>query len=236
MSPLEQTLKITNVLSDPTRLSIYEYITKNHKEVTVQDIAEEFHIHPNVARLHLTKLEDVGMLVSENRKTGRGGRPSRLYRLSDEVIELHFPFRDYKLLSRIALEAMHSLGKAGEKALYETGKRYAKELIENQLMKEKVSKNELTFNQKVDFIKTTMTILGFYPDIYIKEKGQKLYFQIFNCPFKEVAVDYQTQTCNMHAIFITGLLEALFDNLEVEHVQNMLDGCSACAYHVNIQN
>lgn len=233
---MEQTLKITNVLSDPTRLSIYEYITKNHKEVTVQDIAEEFHIHPNVARLHLTKLEDVGMLVSENRKTGRGGRPSRLYRLSDEVIELHFPFRDYKLLSRIALESMLSLGKAGEKALYETGKRYAQELIENQLMREKVTKNELTFDQKIDFIKTTMTILGFSPDIYIKEQGQKLYFQIFNCPFKEVAVDFQAQTCNMHAVFITGLLEALFDNLEVEHVQNMLDGCSACAYHVNIQN
>ncbi|TXK86230.1 helix-turn-helix transcriptional regulator, partial [Parageobacillus sp. SY1] len=54
---MEQTLKITNVLADPTRYHIYEYITKKHKKVSVQEIAEAFNIHPNVARLHLTKLE-----------------------------------------------------------------------------------------------------------------------------------------------------------------------------------
>ena len=233
---MEHTLKITSVLSDPTRLSIYEYITKNHKEVTVQEIADEFNIHPNVARLHLTKLEDVHMLVSENKKTGKGGRPSRLYRLSDQVTELSFPYRDYKLLAKIALDAMYGLGKAGEKALYETGKRYAQNLIQSHLTKEKITKEELTFEEKVDIIKTTMRILGLFPEIYIKEEGQKLYFQIFNCPFKEVAVDYRNHTCNMHVSFITGLLEALFDNLEVNHVQNMMDGCDACAYHANIQN
>ena len=58
---MEQTLKITNVLSDPTRYYIYTFITKNHKEVTVQEIAENFSIHPNVARLHLSKLEDVNI-------------------------------------------------------------------------------------------------------------------------------------------------------------------------------
>ena len=88
---MEQILKITNVLSDPTRLSIYNYISKKHKEVNVKEIAKEFNIHPNVARLHLSKLEDVGMLKSENQKTWRG-RPSRIYRLSEDVVELSFPF------------------------------------------------------------------------------------------------------------------------------------------------
>ena len=80
---MDQVLKITSVLADPTRYEIYQYITRKHQEVTVQEIADAFHIHPNVARLHLTKLEDVNMLVSETKKTGKGGRPSRLYRLSD---------------------------------------------------------------------------------------------------------------------------------------------------------
>ena len=65
---MEQTLKITNVLSDPTRYYIYQYVTQKHDEVTVQEIADNFNIHPNVARLHLSKLEDVNMLVSETKK------------------------------------------------------------------------------------------------------------------------------------------------------------------------
>ena len=42
------------------------------------------------------------MLKSETKKTGKGGRPSRLYVLSEDVIQLQFPFRDYQLLARIA--------------------------------------------------------------------------------------------------------------------------------------
>lgn len=68
---MEQTLKITNVLSDPTRYYIYQYITKRHKDVTVQEIADNFSIHPNVARLHLSKLEDVNMLVSEQKNKAK---------------------------------------------------------------------------------------------------------------------------------------------------------------------
>jgi predicted ArsR family transcriptional regulator len=119
---MEQTLKITNVLSDPTRYYIYQFITKRHQEVTVQEVAENFNIHPNVARLHLSKLEDVNMLASETKKTGKGGRPSRLYRLSDDVIQLHFPFRDYMLLSKVAIQTMISLGEEGKKSTIPNGK------------------------------------------------------------------------------------------------------------------
>jgi len=126
---MEQTLKITNVLSDPTRYYIYQYITKRHQEVTVQEVAEKFNIHPNVARLHLSKLEDVNMLASETKKTGKGGRPSRLYRLSDDVIQLHFPFRDYMLLSKVAISTMLTLGEAGKQALYLTESALAPKLL-----------------------------------------------------------------------------------------------------------
>lgn len=98
---VEQTLKITGVLSDPTRFSIYQFIARQHREVTVQEIAESFHIHPNVARLHLTKLEDVNMLVSCTKKTGESGRPSRSYQLSDELVSLQFPYRDYQRLVKL---------------------------------------------------------------------------------------------------------------------------------------
>ncbi|WP_044894806.1 helix-turn-helix transcriptional regulator [Bacillus alveayuensis] len=226
---MEQTLKITSVLADPTRYYIYQYITKKHGEVSVQEIADAFSIHPNVARLHLTKLEDVNLLVSETQKTGKGGRPSRLYRLSDDVIQLYFPFRDYQLLSKIAMQTMMKLGEAGKQALYETGKQFGKELVENHLANEQAT-YPLSFSQKVDILKKAAETAGLYPTFDIRENENKIYFRIYNCPFKEVAVHQTDTVCHMHNAFIRGMLETLFTEVELIEEENMIDGCDACSY------
>lgn len=228
---MEQTLKITNVLSDPTRYYIYQYITKRHKDVTVQEIADNFDIHPNVARLHLSKLEDVNMLVSDTQKTGKGGRPSRLYRLSDDVIQLHFPYRDYQLLSKIAMQTMLSLGEEGKKALYMTGKAFGKELIEQEINRNFHNNQELSFEQKLNIIKSASNMSGFQPEFEIDEDQSKIYFQIFNCPFKEVAIEHTESVCNMHYEFLKGMFEAVFDSIELVEKENMLGGCDSCSYH-----
>lgn len=226
---MEKTLKITNVLSDPTRYYIYQYITKRHQDVTVQEIADNFDIHPNVARLHLSKLEDVSMLKSETKKTGKGGRPSRLYRLSDEVIQLNFPFRDYQLLSKILIETFSSLGKAGQQALFETGKKFGAEMIRQEMTRNQNS-DELSFDQKVNILRSAATTAGFYPEFEVNEDEAKIYFQIFNCPFKEVAIEHTDTVCNTHQEFLKGMFEVLFDKVELVEKENMLNGCSSCAY------
>lgn len=228
---MEQTLKITNVLSDPTRFYIYQYITKLHKEVTVQEIAENFEIHPNVARLHLSKLEDVNMLVSDTQKTGKGGRPSRLYRLSDDVIQLNFPFRDYQLLSKIAIQTMISLGDVGKKALYDTGKKFGQELIELEKNNSFLNGIELSFEQKLNILKNAATMAGFYPEFETNDDQTKIFFQIFNCPFKEVAMEHTESICNMHFEFLKGMFESLFDSIELVEKENMISGCDSCSYH-----
>ncbi|GHH96980.1 helix-turn-helix transcriptional regulator [Neobacillus kokaensis] len=231
---MEQTLKITNVLSDPTRYYIYQYITKRHKEVTVQEVAENFNIHPNVARLHLSKLEDVNMLISETKKTGKGGRPSRMYRLSDDVIQLHFPFRDYMLLSKVAIETMLSLGEAGKQALFLTGKRFGAELIEQEMAKRSFG-DELNFDEKLTILKNAATLAGFYPEFDANGDQTKIYFQIFNCPFKEVAEEHEA-VCSMHHEFLKGMFEVLFDSVELLEKENMISGCDACSYQALVTN
>jgi len=231
---MEQTLKITNVLSDPTRYYIYQYITKRHQEVTVQEVAENFNIHPNVARLHLSKLEDVNMLISETKKTGKGGRPSRLYRLSEDVIQLHFPFRDYMLLAKVAIETMLTLGELGQQALYLTGKKFGSEVIEQELSK-KAYGDVLTFEQKLTILKSAATLAGFYPEFEVNGDQTKIFFQIFNCPFKEVAEDHES-VCSMHHEFLKGMFEALFDSVELIEKENMISGCETCTYQALVTN
>ncbi|MFD3447742.1 helix-turn-helix transcriptional regulator [Microbacteriaceae bacterium 4G12] len=231
---MEQALKITNVLSDPTRYYIYQYISKKHDDVTVQEIADEFEIHPNVARLHLTKLEDVNMLVSETKKTGKGGRPSRLYRLSDDVIQLQFPFRDYQLLSQVTLDTLLSLGEVGEKALYETGKKFGKELMERQLKLRGVIEADLSFEDKVLIAKEAFVTAGLSPEFEIHQDKAKIFYEVYNCPFKEVARERITAVCNMHAAMMNGIFETLFGNVELVRSDNMLVDCKSCNYQLNI--
>lgn len=227
---MEQTLKITNVLSDPTRYYIYQHINKKHQEVTVQEIADTFNIHPNVARLHLSKLEDINMLTSETKKTGKGGRPSRLYRLSDEVIQLHFPYRDYQLLSKIAIETMMMLGEPGKEALFTTGKAFGKELVESQAALSFNNSSELAFEDKMTILKNSATLAGLYPEFHVSDDQTKIYFQIYNCPFKEVATNQTQAVCSMHNAFLKGMFSALFDNVELIEQDNIISGCDTCSY------
>ncbi|RRN73148.1 transcriptional regulator [Peribacillus simplex] len=231
---MEQTLKITNVLADPTRYYIYQHIVDNHGDVSVQQIADSFKIHPNVARLHLSKLEDVDLLTSDARKTGKGGRPSRLYRLSDKVIQLHFPYRDYQLLSRIAIQTMMKLGDQGKQALYETGKVFGEELINQQLALNSTPIDRLAFAERVNMLKNAATIAGLSPEIQASEEENKIYFRIFNCPFKEVTEVEPGTICSMHNSFLKGMFEALFDNVNIVELENMMSNCTTCSYQASV--
>src|SRR5699024_1661006 len=226
--PLEQKLRITSVLSDPTRFNIYQYLIKEHKEVNVNTIANEFDIKPNVARLHLSKLEDIHLVESYSEKTGRGGRPSRLYRLSDEVVDMHFPHRYYKLFSSIALESFVELGEPGRQALYQTGYKYGVEIVEHY--KHIPASAELSIEQKLTILQDASTMLGMYPEFHYNEKAGSVSFEINNCPFKEIVNKNQTMVCRMHHAFLKGMFEALFDEIELIETENMFSGCENCTY------
>ncbi|WP_085508859.1 helix-turn-helix transcriptional regulator [Thalassobacillus devorans] len=226
---MEQTLKITNVLSDPTRFHIYEFIVKKNADVTVQDIAEAFEIHPNVARLHLSKLEDVNMLHSHTKKTGRGGRPSRVYNLSKEVVQLHFPFRDYQLLAQIAFEAFAGMGEAGQEALYTTGKKFGKEMME----REASHASHLDRAGKLEVLKAAAEMTGLFPEFH-NQTDDTIVFTVNNCPFKEVASHQKQLVCEMHSHFLKGMFEAMFQDIVLKEEHNMMDGCANCLYKAQI--
>ena len=60
---MDQEQRLTAVLADGTRYRIYRSIVERPgAEVTVADVAEQFGLHPNVARMHLGKLEQAGLL------------------------------------------------------------------------------------------------------------------------------------------------------------------------------
>lgn len=224
---MENTLKVTNVLSDPTRFNIYQYIIQHHKPVSVLEMAELFNIHPNVARLHLSKLEEINVITSHLERTGKGGRPSRLYELSEKVIELNFPHRDYKLLSSIAIESLVELGELGKNALYETGKKYGIEVMKQSQV---ANIDDLPIEEKMFLLEDAGRMLGMYPKFKYDPSNNSISFQVNNCPFKEVVSKNKTMVCNLHHAFLEGMFSALFTDIQLIETDNMFDGCENCKY------
>ncbi|MFC0470972.1 helix-turn-helix transcriptional regulator [Halalkalibacter kiskunsagensis] len=229
----QNTLKITSVLSDPTRFSIYQYVTKLHGNVTVQEVADQFNIHPNVARLHLTKLEDVKMIVSETQKTGKGGRPSRFYKLSDEVIQLQFPYRDYQRLAQMSLESLIELGDSGLEALKKIGYKYGRESAELYVRQFQFDMTNSTIEEKVRMIEQIAINQGLNPEITYVEDKDEIEFSIFNCTFKELMSEHSVSLCSMHHELFKGIFSfflgehILRDNMKITDPQ-----AKACSYSV----
>ncbi len=99
--------ELTAVLADQTRYRIYRAIAQQAgTPVTVAEVAARFGLHPNVARMHLGKLEQAGFVTTGFRRGKGGGRPAKLYSLSDKVPSFGFPPRRYELLSSLALAVL----------------------------------------------------------------------------------------------------------------------------------
>lgn len=223
--------KLTNALADPTRFSIYQYIAASRQAVTVQEVADHFSIHPNVARLHLSKLEDVDLLQSISDKSGKGGRPSRLYSLSNQVVSLQFPPRDYQTLADIAIETLMSLGEHAESALINMGRRMGLEAAKRAMMETSVDPTNLPFQKALDNITRLIIAQGLNPEIHVAEDGV-IRFRVFNCTFSDAAKRYPQSVCKMHNALLAGIFEAYFGKIELKEEESMMTGCQSCSYTV----
>ncbi len=69
--------RTAKVLSLPTRAAILSMLLRSGPR-TVKEIADEFQIHPNVARAHLDLMVEAGFLITETRRRDKG-RPAKVY-------------------------------------------------------------------------------------------------------------------------------------------------------------
>lgn len=77
--------RTARALGTGTRASIYKRLVELGEPRTVADIADEFNLHPNVARAHLEKLAELGLATVGQRKHPGGGRPAKLYEAADPL-------------------------------------------------------------------------------------------------------------------------------------------------------
>lgn len=223
-------LKIGAVLGDPTRFSIYQYLaTSGVPAVSAQDIAQRFGLHPNVARMHLNKLKEIGLLVARPEKTGRGGRPSFVYALSGESVSLNLPPREYRLLAELLCRALALLGEQGLVALEEVGRGYGRQLADQVYAQLEVPPEDVPVEQLLVAAAQVLSQQGLEAEV-VRDGGASATLTLHNCSFEEVAARYPRFICHLCRGLVQGLLEA---HLAVAHVrggESIAHGARQCAY------
>ncbi len=73
----DRSLRVAKALALPTRSAILNHLLKAGS-LTAREIADEFDLHPNVARVHLDLLVEAGFLATGSRRQGKG-RPAKVY-------------------------------------------------------------------------------------------------------------------------------------------------------------
>jgi predicted ArsR family transcriptional regulator len=196
--------ELSAVLADDTRYRIYRTIAEHPGEdVTVAEVAARFGLHPNVARMHLAKLEQAGFLATDFRRSSGGGRPAKLYRLSDVVVTFGFPPRRYELLSRLALEALAAGGSRGDalEACYDAGAAEGR----RALAQEGGAPADAT--AAAFLVQRVAEEQGLLPVVSWKETGLEVI--VNNCTFRELSGADPDLVCAMHRAFLEGVLEVV---------------------------
>lgn len=196
--------ELSAVLADDTRYHIYRAIAEHPGEdVTVAEVAERFSLHPNVARMHLAKLEQAGFLVTALRRSPGGGRPAKLYRLSDMVVTFGFPPRRYELLSRLALSALSAGGSREDtvRVCLEAGAAEGRRALADDPV---VPRDGAAAARLVGRIAEEQ---GLLPEVAWADGTLRVL--VHNCTFRELLGAAPDLVCSMHRAFLQGVLEVV---------------------------
>ena len=100
--------KLADVFGDPTRRGIYRHLRGATEPLSASEVAEVFGVHRTVARAHMEKLAQLGLVEFGTRRRSGGGRPAKTYVLTAERLEVMLPPRRYERLSRFLLRLIDS--------------------------------------------------------------------------------------------------------------------------------
>jgi predicted ArsR family transcriptional regulator len=192
-------------LGDPTRSALYRYIAAQGTPVGREEAAAAVGVPHHVARFHLDRLHEAGLLeVEYKRPPGRGGpgagRPAKLYRPAVTEFSVSIPERRYDLaglvLTRTIATAMAGItpvAQALEEAAGEAGRALGQAAISHSSRPWQPSPLAAALQ--------ALDAHGFAP-----HSGSDAYI-LRNCPFHALAQQAPDVVCRMNLALITGLLE-----------------------------
>jgi predicted ArsR family transcriptional regulator len=119
--PLPDRVSAVSSLDEPIRRALFDHVSRRDAPVSRDQAAAALGLTRSKAAFHLDRLVGEGLLTVEfKRLTGRtgpgAGRPSKLYRRTDDEIAVTVPERRYDFAGQMAFAAIEESTRTGESA------------------------------------------------------------------------------------------------------------------------
>ena len=196
---------ITSAFGDPTRRDIYLHARSTEFGVTASEVAEQFDLHPNVARHHLDKLCAGGYLdIASDRSSTGAGRPSKRYRVLDDRMPFEIPVRHDDVIVTLLGKALNELGaERATQMAEEVGREYG--LAMAAAMGDTTAKQR-SLRSALHTIADALSAHGF--SARTDTVGTQLQIVSETCPFGEAAAEHPV-ICAVDRGMVSGMLSAL---------------------------
>jgi predicted ArsR family transcriptional regulator len=200
---------VTSAFGDPTRRDIYMYVRSGAEGVTAAEVADEFDLHPNVARHHLEKLTAGGYLTVELARHETAGRPSKRYRAGELDTSLNFPPRRDDLLATLLARALEMLDPDEAAAMAEAvGYDYGIALAARMTPDADAGAGHRSVRAALATVADALTAHGFAA--HADASGGTLQIVAEQCPFGDAAKKYPHVVCSVDRGMIRGMLAGLY--------------------------
>lgn len=204
---------ITSAFGDPTRRAIYLFIHENADGVTASAVAEQFDLHPNVARHHLDKLvagSHIEVALQRPGPDGRSGagRPSKVYKGVTPEIALDLPLRHDDVLIALLGKALAELGpKRAEELAEEVGMSFGRTMAGATTVGTSADSQHRSFQSALHTVADALTAHGFAA--HAEGADDELRIVAEHCPFGGAAIEHPV-ICAVDRGMVRGMLESLY--------------------------
>jgi predicted ArsR family transcriptional regulator len=229
---------ITSAFGDPTRRAIYLYVREHagpdSDGITTTQVAEQFGLHPNVARHHLDKLAAGGYLAlaTSTRPAGGGaGRPSKRYHAVEGGVTGEFPVRSDDLVLSLLGRSLAMLPRdAAEQMAEEVGREYgvamAAGLTGHDHDGSRLAAGHRSLRSAMQAVADALSAHGFAA--HTEKRNDQLRIVNQHCPFGDVAIEHPV-ICAVDRGMVKGMLAALYGDVELSLQASLPQGDGFCA-------
>ena len=222
---------ITSAFGDPTRRAIYLFARDHEGGATAAQVAEQFGLHPNVARHHLDKLAAGGYLeVAVERSAGTGaGRPSKHYRAVGEKVNLDVPVRTDDLVLELLGKTLAALPReTAEQMAEEVGAQYGRTIAAGMVGSDAQSAQR-SLRSALHAVADALTAHGFAA--HTESRNNQLRIVNTHCPFGDTAIDHPV-ICAVDRGMVRGMLSALYGEIDTSLESSRPQGDDFCVTSV----
>jgi len=227
---------ITSAFGDPSRRAIYLHVREHagpeSEGITTAQVAEQFGLHPNVARHHLDKLVAGGYLaLAASRSTGGGaGRPSKRYRAVEGGNHTDFPVRSDDLVLSLLGRSLAMLPPEAAQAMaeevgHEYGVAMARGLVGQDSDGSRLAAGQRSLRSAMQAVADALSAHGFAA--HTEQRNNQLRIVNQHCPFGEVAIEHPV-ICAVDRGMVKGMLEALYGDVELSLDASLPQGDAVC--------